>query len=391
MSDQIRVVFFHQSSDLYGSDKVLLSLVSNLDRNKFLPIVLLPSEGPLTKEIMKAGIECKVVTLVQVNRSTLSFSGLIRLPLRVYKSIKSINIALDGIKVDVVHSNTLAVLSGAVWAKINKIKHVWHVHEIIVHPVIVRKFFAILLRTLSTRVICNSNATLCNILNDQPALKKDSIVVWNGLDKLPVVRNNDSNNIRLQFGLSDSDVLVVLVGRVNRMKGQKLLVESATQLYKKHANTIHYLLVGDAPSGQEYYLHELKEAVGMSDARNTIHLLPFTEQIERIWRSCDIAVVPSTEPESFGMVALEAMAAKKPVIAADHGGITEIVVNNETGILINHCDEKALSDAIETLAENSILRNKMGEAGFSRLINTFSLTNYVSSMSAIYEQVNDFK
>ena len=132
------ILFVHQSADLYGSDKVLLALVTKLDRDKWYPIVLLPVDGPLVVELAAIGTECHVVPISRLARTSLSLRGLFELPVNLMRSIRAFNRVLRGRQVDLVHSNTLAVLSGAIWARWHRIPHVWHVHEIILQPQIVR-------------------------------------------------------------------------------------------------------------------------------------------------------------------------------------------------------------------------------------------------------------
>ena len=85
------------------------------------------------------------------------------------------------------------------------------------------------------------------------------------------------------------------------------------------------------------------------------------------------------------MVAIEAMMAKKPVVAANHGGLTEIVVNNETGFLVEPNNKMALKEALEKLIDNSELRATFGEKGFQRATKNFSIENYVRKIEDILE------
>ena len=93
--------------------------------------------------------------------------------------------------------------------------------------------------------------------------------------------------------------------------------------------------------------------------------------------------MPSTEAESFGLVALEAMLAKKPVIGSNHGGLTEIIVNNETGFLVEPNNETKLAEAISKLIENPELRKQLGEKGYQRAINEFSVATYVNKFEKL--------
>lgn len=148
---------------------------------------------------------------------------------------------------------------------------------------------------------------------------------------------------------------------------------------KKYKN-IKYLIVGGVPKNQEYDLEFLKKQIDSSPVKNNIILLPFRRDIWTIWDACDVAVVPSLEPEPFGMVALEAMAAKKPVIASNHGGITEIVVNNITGFLYKPSDPNELANRIALLALNNSMRKALGKQGYLRQREYFNMQKFVYSI-----------
>ena len=120
---------------------------------------------------------------------------------------------------------------------------------------------------------------------------------------------------------------------------------------------------------------------------NKVVVIPFQKEIEKFWNSIDIAVVPSTEPEPFGMVVIEAMLAKKPVIASNHGGPTEIIIQNETGLLFEPNNHNSLSNALEKLIQDKQLRMLYGENGFNRVHTTFSLESHVNHFEKIFDEL----
>jgi len=117
--------------------------------------------------------------------------------------------------------------------------------------------------------------------------------------------------------------------------------------------------------------------------QDKITILPFTKALQPIWDVTTIAVVPSTEPEPFGLVAIEAMLEKKPVVASNHGGLKEIVGNNETGFLVEPHNNKALADALLQLAQDSGLRDKFAMAGYERATTVFTLDNYIAGIENV--------
>jgi glycosyltransferase involved in cell wall biosynthesis len=381
------ILFVHQSAELYGSDKVLLALVKGLDREKFQPIVLLPFTGPLLDKFLEAGIECHVIPITRLSRASLSLKGLLGLPSNLIKSTFAINRVLKGRQVDIVHSNTLAVLSGAIWSRFYGIPHIWHVHEIILRPVIVRKIYAFLLSFFADTIICISNATKSNLLVDKPALNDKIQVVWNGLIRDHVLDLESVRRNRNALGIKDDEVLLVLVGRINRWKGQHLLVNAVDILWHKGIRNLKILFVGSVVPGQEHFLTDLEAAIDKSPAKQSFILQSFTEDIWSIWDACDIAVIPSTDPEPFGMVALEAMASSKAVIAANHGGLAEIVLTEETGLLVTPNNPFELAGAIKRLADDATTRQNMGDAAYKRYVSEFSLIKYVKNISQIYDDL----
>ncbi|NUO09140.1 MAG: glycosyltransferase family 4 protein [Candidatus Brocadia sp.] len=383
----IHILFVHQSAEMYGSDKVLLSLIEGLDKQFFNPIVILPRDGPLLVALQKLNVTIYVIPLVIISRVTYSIKGMVCLPLEIYRSMRALNLALKGVKVDIVHSNTVAVLSGALWAKWGKIPHIWHVHEMIVHPNLVRRLFPLLLKTLANRVVCNSTATQQLLLNFQPNLAVKSIVIKNCLERIEPMDQKAVFTLRNQLNIGASDVLVALVGRINRWKGQGLLVDAASILWEKGIRNIHYLIVGSPPDGREHFKNNLLAKVSVSPAKAKITVMDFREDIYNIWDASDIAVVPSTEPEPFGMVALEAMAAGKPVIAAAHGGIKEIIVDGETGLYFAPSSAEDLANKVEDLSKQPYKREQMGSKGMERLKSFFNHENYVLEFSRFYEKV----
>jgi glycosyltransferase involved in cell wall biosynthesis len=330
------------------------------------------------------GIEVHVVRLARIGRNSFNLLGLGRLFVDMYSSIAEIDRVTKGRKINCVHSNTLAVVSGAIWSFMRGIPHVWHVHEIIIKPRLVQKGFAILLYIFSDKIVYNSNATRDAWVSALTSLASKSVVVWNGIERTTELAAPAVQAFRDQVGVTRDEVLVALVGRINRWKGQETFVDVATLLWAQGIRNIRYLILGGAPPGQGYYLDRLLAKINESPAAAMFVVLEFRNDVWSVWDAVDIAVVPSVEPEPFGMVALEAMTAKKPVIAAAHGGLTDIVKHDETGLLIAPCDVSAFAESIKALVNDAHRRSTLGERGFVRAQNQFSLVRFVESFQSIY-------
>lgn len=382
----MNILFFHQSAELYGSDKMLLSLVVGMKSAGANPIVLIPWEGLLQSELLSAGVECHVIPMMRATRTSMNFLGLSKLFSMTGKSMSAIDEAVGGRKVSWVHSNTLATLSGFIWARKNKVPHLWHVHEIVERPRIVKRVFKFLLEQFSTHIVFNSHAVKDSWERGGALSGSRVSVVYNGIEDSISIGCEEVKEFRRGIGVSQSEMLVVLVGRVNRWKGHKVLVESISDLRRRGMDRIKCLLVGDPPPGQEHYLNDISDQIERSRFSDAFIYMPFQRDIWPIWLASDVACVPSTEPEPFGLVAIEAMLAGKPVVAANHGGLKEIVTDKVTGLLVKPDDRNELSSALEFFYRNEGARNEYGQAGLLRAQKFFTQQSYISAFEAIYSR-----
>ena len=383
------ILYIHQSAELYGSDKALYYIVNEINSNpNFNAIVVIPNDGPLKDLLEKNNIRVIVFPVIKVARSFFKFKNIITLPFVIANATKKLKKVLENENIDIVHSNTLAVLLGAFFAKRYRIKHIWHVHEIIKKPKIVSVIYPLLVRYFSIKVVFNSKASKEVLCKGNKRLTRKSIINLNGMDRnAHIATNLEQKTIRKElFGAESDDIVIALVGRISKWKGQKLLLESFSMLNKKHQN-LKLVFVGSAPPNQNYLVNELQSKIGTLKLNDFCRIIPFQENIWKIWDSIDLAVVPSTEPEPFGLVALEARLAKKPVIAANHGGLKEIVLDSETGYLFSPNNSEELKNVIEKLILNKENLKEFGINGYEKAINDFSLQRHIEQFLEIYQSL----
>jgi glycosyltransferase involved in cell wall biosynthesis len=134
-----------------------------------------------------------------------------------------------------------------------------------------------------------------------------------------------------------------MLGRLSRAKGQDLLIEACARLPPSLLNCVEVRIIGssfEAHLKLEGDLHGRAREIGGSDV---IRFEPFVDDPGPLLEWCDLTVVPSRAPEGFGRVPVEAMAYGRASIVASHGGLTEIVVNEETGWHFTPNDPDALA------------------------------------------------
>jgi glycosyltransferase involved in cell wall biosynthesis len=381
------VLIVNQSAELYGADKVILELINNFPEN-YNPIVVLHEEGPLKQLLEKNGIQIIYSSVIKVKRGILKPSFFVKLPFEIIKSFLTIKRQLKGKKIHLVHSNATSVFIGAFYSFFFRIPHLWHVHEIIEKPKRVALIYPKIIYFFSDKVIFNSVSTSNHFTSIYPKIKDKSSIIYNG-QKRNINKISAAEIAKIKSSVSteiENKIIIGLVGRISKIKGQDLMLDAFTILQKKHTN-IHLVFIGSAVKGKEEYLNDILKKIEKNSLQNKVSFIDFQENIWPYYDAIDITVVPSTEKESFGLVATESMLSKKPVIAANHGGLVEIVKHQETGLLFEANNAIDLVEKITFLIENPNLILTYGKNGFKRVNENFSTKKFINSFKEEYDKL----
>jgi glycosyltransferase involved in cell wall biosynthesis len=199
--------------------------------------------------------------------------------------------------------------------------------------------------------------------------------------------NLDGSQIRREFGIGPQVPLLLIVSRLFYWKGHSELLQALAVL-KQAVPEFKLLIVGDddprAHPGRSSYSAELKAQARDLGLADHVIFTGFRSDVPQLMAACDIYSMPSFE-EPFGMVFLEAMAMKKPVIALDNGGSREIVEHAVTGLLSEPRDIDQLAANIKTLVENPNSRKKMGERGRTKVEEKFTPVHMSAEFLRLYK------
>lgn len=384
----INILFVHQSAELYGSDKTLLLLLQNLDKKLFFPVVILPNDGPLKDKLLQLNIEVHIAPVLKLHRKMFNPTNLILFIKQIRTGVKAMDLLNKKHHFDIVYSNTLAVLLGIIFASKRNIKHIWHVHEIIKSPRLFKIAFQKMLTLKSNSVVVYNSLATQRFWDVNKIIISKSLAIQNGQELAEIdLDESAKKQLRKTLFNVDNEVVIALIGRISRWKGQLVLLESFKHL-TEHNKNIKLVFVGSTPPNQEEFLDNLQQEIIHYQLENDVIIVPFQENISAVWHAIDIAVVPSTEPEPFGLVALEAMLAQKPVVASNHGGLSEIVLNNETGFLVEPTNVQSLTNALELLITNTEMRSTFGANGYKRAKNEFSVEKYVNNFEDLFRKLS---
>jgi len=303
-----------------------------------------------------------------------------------FDSIVNLRKLLKENKFEVIHTH----LSNDLWVIVPALRNSRHKTKLILSKCMASgvKKKDILHKQLYNRtdtIIAVSNFIKQNVLDTCPVNESKVDVVPDAID---LTRFNpalyDGKKIRNELGINESTIVVGMVGRMSPGKGHETLFATARMLMGTDYETkIRFLVIGGASFGEDKYEMNLMETVKKDHSEKMIIFKGFQNDVAHFLSAMDIFAFPSNE-ESFGGAALEAMAMNLPVVASDAGGVPDIVINNETGILIPRNDPKALSDALIKLVENTELRTKFGLNGRKRVEQHFEMTSNMKKFEKIY-------
>ena len=379
------IVFLHSSSELYGSDRSLLNLVKNLDKDKFNITVILPEDGPLVSKINRFdNVEVIINELAVLRRKNLSLSGMSQYFIMLIKSIKFINNLIKEKNIDIVYTNTSVIFAGGISAKLCKVKSIWHIREIIKSKY-ERFIVSRIVNTFSDYIIANSKATAEAISKNKDKVK----VVYNAIDieKNIDLEYNDGayKEVAATVAGGSDKIKVGMAGRINRWKGQKLFVDMA-KLVSQENDNVEFLIAGDVYKGEDEILDDLKAYILESGVKDKIGLLGQVDNMISFYKNIDIFILPSIQPEPFGLVVIEAMNNKLPVVATNHGGPVEIIENNIDGFLVDYKNAKEMAQVVNKLIKDKELRSYITTNAEKKVKEQFNVNRYVDEISCILDR-----
>ncbi len=384
------ILYPHSSDELYGSDMVLLHLVKRLNRAVFRPYVLLPTdlpyEGKLSRSLSQAGVAHESLAMPVLRRRYFSLRGGPRFANALIRGADNVMAVARRENVALIHSNTSAVWGGALAASRLHLPHIWHVHELITEPALVRRLIAWMINRYSTRVVAISEAVAAHLLADSPALAGRISVIYDAVDAERFSPSVDGAALRSAWGAVPQDVLVGVVGRISAWKGQAFFLKAFARALRSQP-ALKAVLVGDVAPGETWRKEELRSLAAELGVAQRIVWAGYHDNAPTVMAALDILALPSIRPEPFGMVIIEAMASGKPVIATAHGGPLESVVDGETGLLVSPADPEEMGAALVRLSDDRRLRAEMGANGRRRAVDVFGFRQHVQAFQDLYHDL----
>jgi glycosyltransferase involved in cell wall biosynthesis len=245
-------------------------------------------------------------------------------------------------------------------------------------------------------VIANSDYTAGLISRLHSFAREKVRVIHRGTDfrrfAAGVVDPQRVASLRAQWGVEPDDRIVLLSARLTGWKGHKVLIEAAKRLVERGVTDVRYVLAGDA-QGRAGYVKEIDEQIARKGLQGVVRRVGHCEDMPAAFMAASVVVVPSTEPEAFGRVAVEAQAMGAPVVVSELGAAVETVLApprvaaaERTGWSVPAGDAQALADALaEALSLGATARDGLAQRARAHVLKRFSLERMIGETLDVYE------
>jgi glycosyltransferase involved in cell wall biosynthesis len=364
MGKKIHVMQVTFGMPIGGMERVIMDLCRYVDPDRYrFSICCTSVRGPLADQMVAEGIP--VIYCPNQSRPAKYLRGL---------ELSRIFRRSD---VDILHTHNISAfidtVIGSRFAKIPVLINTDHCKDYTVE----KKHLMLLERAASyfaDEIIAVSNHTRDEMIQYEGIAPGKVSVIYNGIN-IQLARKESPEELRKEFGLKPEDTVIGTVGRVVEQKGFDLLLRSAPYILSRFPKT-KFIIVGGGEREQ--------------DLRRLASELKVTEQfIFTSWRRDAVDLIRifdvfamTSRFEGMPMVLLEAMALSKPIVATAVGGVPEVVLNKETGIMIDRREPELLADALSALAGDPALARRMGSNGRARYEKYFT----AEAMAAAYEE-----
>jgi glycosyltransferase involved in cell wall biosynthesis len=344
-----------------GASRVLFTNLKSIDRERFRPVVLLPAEGPITEELDRLAIPYEIWGKHH------DFEGVWSYVRAVLASIRM----LRRWQVDILHFNHANYWKPAevIAARLLGVPIITHYHVTVTNP-------APWIRYSEAIAIVSQYSAEHSGPEHVPKR-----VVHNAVD---LQRFGTAASIREELGLRSEDVVFSFVGQIREIKGVETFIRVAHAIKD---TTARFLIAGECRNVDVYegsYTQErLKQEIA-GDSR--IRYLGYRADVEAIYASTDILIVPSRWQEPFGLINIEAGAAGLPVIASRVGGIPEIINDGDNGFLFDKDDFDTLLDHANCLLTDETLRKQVG-ARARQVVEERFTRRPLQQLEALYDEV----
>lgn len=281
-------------------------------------------------------------------------------------------------------------------ARIFRCKALIQAHGLdLLYPSFVYQIFIVWWLPFCDQVVANSGYT-ASLAKDKGALEESITTIHPGVHWQRFALPTAMDALKLERGLQGKRI-ILFVGRLARRKGVKEFVENSLGRIIQELPDVRFLIVGDNPKHslihRDDVRSEIEHAISASHLEEHVQWLGALndEDLVKVYNLCDVVVLPilqmKDDVEGFGIVALEAAAAGKPVVATSVGGVPDSVENGKSGIVVAPENYEVMSRSIIQLLARDEIKSSLGEYAQRRVRERFcwrsTIARYEKTLSQI--------
>ena len=376
MTGMRRILFVDQSAEMGGAELSLLDIARHY---RTTSLVCLFQSGEFERRLATAGVNVITMPLSpaaaaikKANRN----AGLLRAAVGIAGS--TLRLSLLSRKFDLVYANTQkALVVSALACLLSRRKLVWHLRDVLTSEHFSKELRRLVVRLANAscdRIICNSHATKAAFVAAGGHSK--SCVIHNGIDADAFDR--EAGEARDSAEISDPRLKIGLFGRLAEWKGQHVAISALAKV----PGTCLFI-VGGALFGENDYEARLHRQVADLNLNDRVFFMGSRSDVPSLMGKMDVIIHTSISAEPFGRVIVEGMLAERPVVATRAGGAIEIIEDHVSGLLVVPNDVDSLAGALHHLKDSPADRSRLGKAGRTRALSTFSIETMLSKIDTV--------
>jgi len=350
-----------------GAETVFVDLVSRLPQDKYRSVVIIQGKGWVHDELVRRGFSPFVI------KASGSFNW--RYLLSIIKIIK--NQKIDIIQSHLLGSNVYSSIAGLICRR--PVIATFH-GGVDIHSK--ERFLALKFAALNlgaNAVVAVSESLKQEIIARTPIKARKVTVIYNGIDT-ESFHKNKNDSLRKNYGWDSKDIIVGCLGNIRPAKGYDVLL-SAAALLKNNPVRFRFVIAGQ---GKGSLFEKLQRQRTEQMLEENVHFVGFQNDPSEFLSNLDIFLLASTS-EGFSIATIQAMASGLPVIVTRSGGPQEIVMHEQTGLMVEPGNPEQIAQALITLSDNHQLFHRIAQAGNEHAIDTFGIEKMLDAYQKLYQ------
>jgi glycosyltransferase involved in cell wall biosynthesis len=366
-----QILHVHGMESIGGAEQDLLLLLRRLDPTQWSPMVACPPQGEFRNRLEALGIPVVPITLPPWRKVS---SWVHR-----QRAVRDFSRLLGICRPHLIHVNDL-------WWVPHTIRAVERLTPRVI-PVVAHVRQHLVPKKVRVYGLDRADRVVAVSRRVQTALEEGGVsphrvsMVYSGVDMTACSATVDGTSVRMKHEIPSDASLIGTVANLLPIKGYESMIRALPSI-RRHVPAVHYLVVG---GGAHAYEQQLRALCAEQQVADIVHFVGFQDPVWPYIASMDVYVQPSQD-EALGIAAIEAMAMDKAVVATRVGGLSEVVVDGETGFLVEPGDVSALSESVVGLFRDPVRREAMGHGGRRRVSEHFDIEKTLRAINEVYHQ-----